>query len=190
MHFQCIKPSNTHYYHCPFHPHSPSLRGFGNAHPPIRAGIGTCNEKWKMASFFSTVDPLNFCTNSWEIVQSLNAKKISSNKPKSLLFFFTLDSAAKNLLILRSLILFRQIFTNSMRIAMRPTSINATMLAIEAMMTNTTAVDTLAFTTFTTCLQITSGALPAWRTDTGIIQTLSMKTTVKATNSFVFREYK
>ena len=117
-------------------------------------------------------------------------KKYNRKYLKAYYFFFTLDSAAKNLLILRSLILFRQIFTNSMRIAMRPTSINATMLAIEAMMTNTTAVDTLAFTTFTTCLQITSGALPAWRTDTGIIQTLSMKTTVKATNSFVFREYK
>ena len=89
MHFQCIKPSNTHYYHCPFHPHSPSLRGFGNAHPPIRAGIGTCNEKWKMASFFSAaVDPLNFCTNSWEIVQSLNAKKYHRKNLKACYYFF------------------------------------------------------------------------------------------------------
>ena len=70
----------------------------------------------------------------------------------------------------------------------RTASVNAAMLAIEAFLTNAASIDTLAFTTFTTGLHRASGALPSRRTDTRIAQTLSMKTTVKATNSFLREE--
>ena len=92
----------------------------------------------------------------------------------------------ENLLVIWTILVpLGHVFTHSMIIATRSTSINGTVFSIEASLAHAGPIDTLSvfFASLITGPQITSGTLPSRITDAGGSQTLTMRTTVKAANS-------
>ena len=97
----------------------------------------------------------------------------------------------ENLLVIWTILVpLGHVFTHSMIIATRSTSINGTVFSIEASLAHAGPIDTLSvfFASLITGPQITSGTLPSRITDAGGSQTLTMRTTVKAANSLGRKE--